>query len=353
MYIDRLRRGGDRSRGRTLSAQMYAAGVNMLTTLQLPLPSEEDRAVIRLRTEEEGRTLEEDAEFLRIDGVRPLDTELARQRLGGIFEDGIFYSLPDAPFPEAAVLTRLRDAAQRFGAEVLQLSSPSTLVRDANCESGVRIDCDGCEIFSKVAVAVAGAGNWRLLRDLEIVSAMRLRQTPLLVLHESFTNQAPIFVDRVREFSFVQHSADGLGLPNGALVIGTSVHGYVEFQLPDRRHIEPEDCRKFAEYLPPVIRDKISSGRFTAGYEVVPDERLRKQYFEPWMEWVDGFPGLLQAMPGRATMGMFVGQQVFEELASRIGEPETTHTSSKVIAVGWDDPIYMHYEGIYEFDDSK
>src|SRR6185369_14449460 len=187
MYVDKFK--DDRKRGRRLAAQMYAAGLAMLTSLGLPHPGEDDHAVIRLRDEEEGLNLEADAESLRIDSVKQLDSRSAKQGLGDIYEDGIFYSLPDAPFPEAAVLTKLRDASYRFGADVIQVSAPAQLVRDSSSESGVRIDLAGLQIYSKATIAAAGAGNSQLLGDLEIATAMKLRQTPLLVLHESFATQ--------------------------------------------------------------------------------------------------------------------------------------------------------------------
>ena len=351
MYVDKFK--DDRKRGRRLAAQMYAAGLAMLTSLGLPHPGEDDHAVIRLRNEEEGLNLEADAESLRIDGVKQLDSRSAKQGLGDIYEDGIFYSLPDAPFPEAVVLTKLRDASYRFGADVIQVSAPAQLVRDSGSESGVRIDLAGLQIYSKATIAAAGAGNSQLLGNLEIATATKLRQTPLLVLHESFATQAPIFADRVRGFSFVRHPAEERSLPNGALVIGTRVDREVEFRLPDYRKIERDDLDRFAEYLPPLLRDRMRYGRFTAGYEVIPDKRLERKDVEPWIEWVDGFPALLQAMPGRATMGMFVAQQVMDAVTARIGDPDLSRTSSNTVKVGWKDPIWMHYDATYDFDDSK
>ena len=46
MYVDRFK--DDRKRGRRLAAQMYAAGLAMLTTLGLPHPGEGGRAVIKI-----------------------------------------------------------------------------------------------------------------------------------------------------------------------------------------------------------------------------------------------------------------------------------------------------------------
>jgi glycine/D-amino acid oxidase-like deaminating enzyme len=355
MYIDRF--GADRARGRTLSRQMYFAGRRMLVDLELPLPTEADRGIIRLNSEEEAALLEEDARYLRIAGVQRLDTTFVQRRLGDIYEDGIFYSIPDAPFPEAMVLTKLREIAQQQRADLIQSTTPARLISDINSESGARVECqiDGknYQILSKATIAAAGAGNWPLLHGLGIDPAMTLRQTPLLVLHETFFTDVPIFADRMRKFSFVRHPPDGELLPEGALVIGTKVHREVAFKPPDSRRIEPEDREEFETYLPSILKEKISSGRFTAGYEVIPDKKLELKDIEPWVEWVEGFPAVLKAVPGRATMGMFVARQILDEITSRIGVPDTTRSPYSRIGMPWDGEIFMHYHPNYSFNDSE
>lgn len=355
MYVDRFE--PDRSRGRTLARQMYFAGRRMLIDLDLPLPTESDRGIIRLESEEDAERLEGDASYLRIAGVERLKPGFVEERLGEIYEEGIFCSIPDAPFPEATVLTKLRDIAKLEGAEFVQGTVPAQLVSDAESESGVRVEfqIDGqhYQILSKATIAAAGAGNWQLLQSLGLDPAMTLRQTPLLVLHETVSTDVPIFVDRKRKFSFVRHPPDGALLPEGALVIGTKVHGTVAFQPPDKRRIDPEDREEFEKYLPAVLKAKLATGRFTAGYEVIPDEKLQLQDIEPWVEWVEGFPALLKAMPGRATMGMFVARQILEQLPSRIGKPSTKRSPTTRIGMPWDDEIFMHYHPNYGFSDSE
>lgn len=182
---------------------------------------------------------------------------------------------------------------------------------------------------------------------------MTLRQTPLLVLHETLFADVPIFADRMRKFSFVRHPPDGEMLPRGALVIGTKVHNNVSLPPPDERRIDPPDRDKFEKYLPPVLREKISEGRFTAGYEVIPDETVGLKDVEPWVDWVREYPALLKAAPGRATMGLSVARDILGEITSRIGAPDTTRSPFSRIGVLWDDDIFMHYHPSYSFDDSK
>jgi glycine/D-amino acid oxidase-like deaminating enzyme len=351
IYIDHF--GSNRRRGRVVAGQMYAAGLGMLHDLGLPPPDPSERGMLRTRTQDEGKRLEEDAEVLRIKGVKRLGERFARGRLGAIYETGVYYSIPDTRFPEATVLERLRKIAQTEGADILQLAKPAILASDANSGSGVRIACeDGREIVSKATVAAAGAGNCPLLQGLAIEPFLRIKQTPLLVLHESLSNTVPIFADRDRGFSFVHHPPDGPILPNGALVVGTKVDRVVEFHSPDDRRITLEDRQKFATFLPPILQARIPAGRFTAGYEVIPEENLDRKYFEPWFDWVEGFPALLHAMPGRATLGLFVARQVLDELVLRIGRPNGRNPSTGELATGWVDPILMHYDPAYDFNDS-
>jgi glycine/D-amino acid oxidase-like deaminating enzyme len=354
MYLDWF---DDRTRGRVLARQMYMAGRQMLRDLQLSLPMESDHGIMRLKDEDQAKRLEQDAEYLQLPGVARMSSGVAEELLGELYEDGIYYSIPDAPFPEDVVLTTLREFALGNEADLIQSDTPARLVADTKSESGVRVDCTVGDqdygIFSKITVLAAGAGNWKLLDDLGVEPAMRLRQTPLLVLHETLYADVPIFADRVRKFSFVRHPPDHEVMPAGALVIGTRVHSEVAFRQPQLREIAADDRKKFEEGLPEVLKAKVSAGRFTAGYEVIPDDTVGLKDVEPWIAWVEDYRGLLKASPGRATMGMFVARQVLAKITSRIGTPSTVRTPFSRIGVLWDSGIYMHYHPSYSFNDSR
>jgi len=355
--LDIKRSGADRHRSRHLARQMSAAGRRLLVDLGLPLPGDSEHGVVRLRDENEARLLEEDAHFLRMSGVDRLDPIFMKKRLGDIYEDGIFYSIPDSPFPEATVLTKLRDIAAAQGAQILQTSKPAHLVIDNKSESGVRVDFQlGSErqILSKATICAAGAGNLPLLEGLEIDSEMMLRQTPLFVLHDTSLTDVPIYADLARGFSFVRHPPEGSALPNGALVIGTRVHqDNVPFVPYNERKIREEDRKQFVACLPPILQDRILNGSFTAGVEVIPAKKLGLQHIEPWVDWVEGVPALLKVTPGRATMGMLVAHQVLTELEQRIGPPEKRRYARSRSRSTWDDEIFMHYHLKYDFDDSE
>jgi hypothetical protein len=354
MYIDWF---DDRTRGRVLARQMYIAGRQMLRDLQLPLPTQSEHGIMRMKDKDQAKRLEQDAEYLQLRGVALMSSGAAEARLGDLYEDGIYYSIPDAPFPEDAVLTTLREFALGKEADLIQSATPARLVADTKSESGVRVDCtvgnQDYGILSKITVLAGGAGNWKLLADLGVKPAMSLRQTPLLVLHETLYADVPIFADRLRKFSFVRHPPDHEALPAGALVIGTRVHAEVTFRQPHLREISADDRRKFEEGLPEVLKEKVSAGRFTAGYEVIPDDTVGLKDVEPWVDWVEGYRGVLKASPGRATMGMFVARQVLGKITSRIGAPSKERSTFSRIGVSWDSGIFMHYHPSYSFNDSK
>lgn len=347
MYVGHF--DGDRKRGRTLAAKMYAAGVRMLRDLGLPVPDGSEFGFYRVRNDDEAARLEEDARELRLANVRPLDLETVRRSLGPVFEEGIFYSIPDVPFPEGEVLNRLRSIAGQEGANFVQVDSPIRLVRNEQSESGVCVRHGDLTVYPRVTIASAGAGNFDLLRGLEIPLAVDFQQTPLLVVNDSLSISAPIFADKPRGFSFVRHPPEGHALPRGALVVGTRVARTVLFASPDERRIDQEDIESFASHLPPALSDYIQKGRFTAGYEVIPRQKERK-HIEPWVEWLPDFRGLLLAMPGRATMGMAVARQVLADLESRLGRP-ARGSSNGTTQGSWDDDIFMHFHPYYDFND--
>ena len=356
MYVGRFRE--NRTRGRVLARQMYVAGLTMLNDLGLPPPS--TTGILRVGHEADADRLADDADALQLKQVQRLDLGTVRNQLGKVFEEGIYYSIPDAPFPEAEVMRRLRMEAEREGVRFIQVNKPVRLIKD---ESTSEVGCQYCletgicHIKAQVTVAASGAGNCELLKDLGIDPHMTLQQTPLLVVENTFGITAPIFADRTRGFSFVQHESGRDSISNGVLVVGTKVEREVPFRLPDERVISQLDTKAFGGYLPPVLYDAVGTGRFTAGYEVIPEPSLGLQHVEPWINWVEDVPGLLLAMPGRATMGMFVARQALSQIEDRLGKPTGIITKHKnLIEVGvetWNEDIRMHFQTPYNFDDSE
>ena len=115
-----------RKRGRILADQMYVAGLTMLDGLEIPRPKVKDRGILRVYQDDDNeRTFLADAEYLGFkDVVQKLPADMVRQRLGPLFEEGSYYVIPDAPFPEAMALRHCEPARLKPGQ-----SSSSVMLR--------------------------------------------------------------------------------------------------------------------------------------------------------------------------------------------------------------------------------
>jgi glycine/D-amino acid oxidase-like deaminating enzyme len=342
----------NRVKGRALAARMRAAGRDMLRDLRLPPIPETEYGIYRLADDEQAAKLEADAKELRIKGVKKLaDVDVIRSRLGPVYDDGgVYYQIPDLPFPEAKVLRRLREWAIRDGAILIQVDAPLRMIASGESTSGVELVFQGSRVRSGITIAAAGAGNHALLSELGIDTKMEIQQTPLLVVHNTLSILAPLFADRFRGFSFVRHNAEPDTLPDGALVIGTRAARFVPYVTPDSRVINDQDIETFSRHVPPAFLPLIEQGRFTAGFEVVPHRDLKLPYVAPWLQWYPEFPALLMAMPGRATMGVSVARQILEQIKQRL-EPPPSGRRPSTDGPQWGDDIFMHFHRHYDFDD--
>jgi glycine/D-amino acid oxidase-like deaminating enzyme len=355
MYVNRFK--GNRKAGLKLAKKMYAWGHTMLTRLGIPIPDENNRAILRVRTPQEGVQILSDARDLKISKfVRQLAESESQAKLGSLFEEGsLYYSLPDIPFDEAAVLEVLRQNAVSDEALLLNTKTPARLIPDSGVAGRFNCEWEGGTLSPRVTVLAAGAGNYPLLEQLGVSPPMTLRQTPLLVVRDELSTTVPIYADRTRGFSFVRqslHTASG----GAALVVGTNVHrDNVPFRAAVDRRISEKEVEDFKKCLPPVLEACVSTGRFTAGYELIPDSSVRKGYFEDWVTDVGGYPGLIMASPGRATLGLMTAQQVVRRASKLLGAPSPSkgRDPSLVTTSSWDDEIHMHFEDYYSFDDSK
>jgi hypothetical protein len=334
-----------------VAAGIYAGGLAMLDALSIP-PAD-GGGIVRVRDESEGARLLADADAFRIAGVARLKPQEAEERLGQLHESGVFYTIPDTPFPEHTVLERLREAAIRNGVQFITTSQPAHLQSSSESPSGACVRCQELIINSKVTLLTAGAGIIPLLADLGVAPCMKLRQTPLLVIPSPEAITAALFADRVRRFSFVRHLCGSSPNEGPVLVVGTGVHSnQVEYCAPERRAVSAPDARRFFELLPPILRRQVNAGRFTAGFEVMPADGSRRRHVEPWVNWVPGFPGVLFGLPGRATLGMSVAHQIVEQLVPRLGRP-SEGPRQELTLPAWSQPIKMHFDSGYGFNDYK
>jgi glycine/D-amino acid oxidase-like deaminating enzyme len=336
----------DEAEYRVLGTMTYFGGREMLARCGME-PSNE-RAVVRVRDPARVREFEAKAKLLRLRSeiFRRLDSADAQASLGALFERGSAYFLcPDCPFDEAAVLTHFRGEAVQNGAQFLEIDEPVKLLRHGDhiaiCWAGMTLD-------SPVTLITAGAGGLELLRQIECVVPAEIRQTPLLVHPNSCGVPVPILVDFERQFSLVKHSCT----PADALVIGTKVHQQpVSFIAPEQRRVSKADAASFRRFLHPHLEQSMQTGRFTAGFEVMPTKAAGVTHLEPF---VKTFDNVVFASPGRATLALQAAEKVFSATRAIVdarGRRRFEFVSKTSRA--WCDPIDMHYQPTYQFNDAE
>jgi glycine/D-amino acid oxidase-like deaminating enzyme len=352
-----------RKRGRLVANQMYAAGLTLLDGLGIARPKESDRGILRVHpNEEHERIFLEDARALGLkeEVVQKLPPDQVKKRLGSLFEDGNYYVIPDAPFPESRVLELLRENATKEGTVFIECKTPVHLERDSGSPSRHVVTADGWRHSSLATVVAAGAGSQQLLDHLGIDAGLKFQHTPLLVLDGCHAVEIPIFADRPRGFSLVRHAANGPTLPEGALVIGTNV---LETDIPfvpyHERKVRDDQVKKFLEHLPDCLSCQVTKhGRFTSGFEVIPhghqdEDGYDYHYVEPWVRRLGATDNLnlLIAMPGRATTGLLTAEMVLSELDELL-DGLSRGSKKSIVVGGWNGGIDMHFHRHYgKFDD--
>jgi hypothetical protein len=211
------------------------------------------------------------------------------------------------------------------------------------------ISVGGAALRPASAVLAAGAGNVPLLAQLGVTAALRIDRTPLVVIRDaSSIPRTRVYVDRLRKLSVVTHPRSTSPVFRlGTMVIG--VDGFtaedVEFAAPGERRLVPEVEDALWRRLPRRLAIFRDQSRITAGFEV--RHATSSSTSVPWIsDPFPGFPGLVAAIPGRATLGMAVAHDVAARLAlePRAGPPPAART----LGAPWRAPIYMHHEPYYD-----
>jgi glycine/D-amino acid oxidase-like deaminating enzyme len=285
------------------------------------------------------------AELLRLgeSDFRHLGSDEALRLLGELYEgDSEYFLLPDTPFDEAAVLEYFRALAEEHGAQFLELDAPVTFERDG---LSMRIRSGDFLLESPLTLVAAGAGSLELIRQLGVEPPVMLRRTPLLVQPGTQGMECSLYVDHVRKVSIVRHT--GGAAREGALVVGTNVRMERPPDVPpEARRITLEEVTRFQSQLPPTFQRLIGTGRFTAGYEVIP---IGKTEFEVW---VQDYGSVVTASPGRATLVLGARDRVLPLMLKKRAEMRGAFRLLKAGATRpWKGQILMHFSHHYSFND--
>ncbi|MFN0252813.1 MAG: FAD-dependent oxidoreductase [Kofleriaceae bacterium] len=331
---------GDRFR---FAKRMYAARKALHDAVAFPLPT--GIGVFRMRDEAEATELVARAQQFGV-SVQRLDDAQARALLGDtFFESGSpYFVTPETTFEEAAILDELR-ARVAIRGNAREVAAPVTLVQDKSAPCGLVLDLGSVSIRAATTILAAGAGNIPLLGHVGLQSELQIDTTPLLVITDgAIVPKARVFVDRVRECSVICHPPSA-ALPKGSLVIGVdgTTQRDVAFAAPAERRIPVALCERLWAALPSSLRaSHATQSRVTAGFEV--KHRGAMTSSEPWISpGFDGFPGLVAAIPGRATLSMSVASDVVARVRSA-GRHQLEHFQEP----HWTDAIHMHHTPFYD-----
>ena len=332
---------------RSFAAKTFFAGRQLLEICGLPIPNSCGLLGVSEAFHVEQLTKKRALLNLSEHEFRELESDEADRILGAYREPlATYYRIPDAPFNEAMVLDHFRREAIAGGAQFVEVDHPVSLAR---VSGGVKILFDdGREIESPIVVVTAGVGSFGLMQQCGVTLEGTMQRTPLVVGDAPLDMPAPIMIDLDRGFSAVRHERGGDA--GAAVVMGTrakTLHdGHIDRVIPHA------DQQKFLEGVPPVFQSSMATGRYTAGYEVMPQRSAGVSAYEPWIK--EEGP-LLFASPGRATVSFMAAQDLFQAVLQRwlpAQQARTTHLDLSCCAA-WDSEIAMHYTSFYSFNDAE
>lgn len=318
---------------------MRWSGLMLHEELGLPIPT--TRGVFRVdaRSEEE---LMRTMDLLQLGHeLEDLSDAKAKDLLMDLFLPGFkHYGVPDTPFDEALVLNTAKAYAKYLGVQFLEAEVDS-LKQDDQSGVGASLMVGGMSIRADYVVLCCGTGIPSLLESLQIEHPLQVQQSVLITLNSNGHMRAPLFVDRTRNLSAVRHRASDV-LRSGAIVLGGI--GRCEVADPNaRRKVLPEEKEKIVQILPEPMRSKARSAPATAGHktEAVKDGNTS---VEPYVACVPNFPGLIYAVPGKATLAYWAAQLVGQLLKKLKKSPRARRISPKPSLAESTEKYRMHHE---------
>lgn len=323
--------------------RMYVARKALHDAVGFDLP--DGIGVFRMRNEAEASELVDRATQFGV-ALKRLDNAQARAMIGDTFfkAGSPYFVTPETTFEEAAILDELRARVAARG-NAHEVAAPVTIAEDGSAPCGVVLQLGDVTIHASTTILAAGAGNIPLLDKLGLKPELQIDRTPLLVIADgTLVPKARVFVDRVRQCSVICHPPNR-AMPKGSLVIGVdgTTDEDVPFRPPAERRISSKTYELLWAALPPVLRTSHEmQSRVTAGFEV--KHRSSASTSIPWISTgYEKFPGLIAAIPGRATLSMDVAAKVAEQIQSA-GVHQLAHFQES----RWTDAIYMHHTPFYD-----
>lgn len=335
-YVSVLqKRGFDKHGAVTFARRMRSSGRELHEKLGLPVPS--GFGIVRLVDKQDEQNFVAEAKLMGIRARRLMTTE-SSLLVGQLHEPGgIYYTTPEVVFDEARLMEELR---YKFAGQVMELPQPISLQRSLS--HGLDVIVDGAVVAAPTTVLTAGAGSLPLMDSLGFPGRIEATQTPLAVIpaallpHSPIAPRARVFVDRAHGFSVVSHPQSAR-FPQGASVLGAGYAQSFQFVPADQRRVPQVDWDDLWAKLPLALQTYRGQSRCTAGVEV---GAVGRADVLPYVDVV--LPGLVVALPGRATLAMRVASDVVQRLPT-----PTTSVALSTGGIDWSASIHMHHEDHY------
>jgi glycine/D-amino acid oxidase-like deaminating enzyme len=304
---------------------MWEWGRRMLRRFSVPIPQE--KGVFRIAKDEGPESFYRRAEALSISShIARIEDRMAEQILGPFFDTGfIHFWVPDAPFDEKLLLCVARERARALNIRIQ--TANVRLLTDSSSEPGYLLDIDGQRLESQYVALCAGAGLLSLLKPLRAKHPLAVFRSALLRVARSEVMRTPLLVDVSKDrptsgLSVIQHSPK-LIPPKGCLVVGSKDRTRLQPDDVERRVVPPPEDDNLQRLLPDVLRPKQRGFelRVVAGHKTEACDKKGKPSIDHWIGVWKNYPGLIAAVPGKATQALYVADQVLQKLLRKKAVP--------------------------------
>lgn len=292
----------------------------------------ETKGIFRLADNggESEREFKERAKRLRLTKrISRLEEGEARRALGPFFHPYfIHYLVPDTPFDEAYLLSMARHRAKTLN--IYLRRAEITLIKKPETSGGLVIQVGDKDVIeSRYTVLCAGAGLPVLLDGLGVTHPLAVFRSALLRVARGNVMRVPMLVDISEDMpssglSVIQHSPDVVE-PNGCLVIGSKDRVRLKPGEVSTREVSRQEDENLQQYIPPILLplERGVELRVEAGHKTEACDAHGNPSVAHWIDTWSEHPGLVAAVPGKATQALFVAEEIINTLRPQEDEPES------------------------------
>lgn len=322
--------------GAAFATAMWGDGLRLLECAAMGRPP--SGGVFCFPTADSADSFHELAADCRLDGeIALLRQSEARASLGPMFQEGYrYFRVPDAPFPEQELMERLYRLAIASGRVQFLLDDVSL---DHTSCGRVTVRASDTTFSPHTTVLCAGCGTPRLLAQVGVTAPLRVVRSPLLRIYDE--HRAPTSFGMIKT-SLVVDRNSGLAIVRAPMrstrhcctIIGDRQRTELPAAAATRNRIVTYDeRRKLLALLPPTLADLAANSPATAGHKTEARLPDGASTVAPWVESYEtvGLPGLIAALPGKATLALRAADQVLALVQGRRTErgPRTEPASER------------------------